>query len=199
MADSLKLPMVIVSMIVAYGLIKRIIFPRFFSPFLYPIWNTMIFTSFSLVYILIDILLIEQVPLSSWNNLWIIGAVFAGLAVIIWLITLLDQRKLIKRTPFVSDSPTLMSTKARFRYLSLDQVSQIGRFVLQENSLWFIPTYGSNIEIRLSEIENLSIEKQFVYLLPVIKIRNKEGEAFAFTTGFPFHWKKMISRLMTSQ
>lgn len=199
MAESLHLPIVVVTMIIAYGLMKRIIFPTFLSPFLYPIWNTLIFTSFALVYFLTDELLVEQLPLSSWNNLWIVGVVFGGLAVMIWIFTLLDQKRLKKWTPLESEKPILISTKARSQYLSSNQPAQSGRFILQQDTLWFIPIIGSNIKMELSDIENLCIEKQYVYLLPIINITNKEGETFAFTTGFPFHWKKMISRLMTSQ
>ncbi len=196
--EALNLPIILLGLLLGYSLFKRLTFPKVFSKYLYPIWNTLFFTYFFILYAFTDFILTDPISISSWENLWILALIISAFAILIWSFSLLDDRRFKKKTVFASNSPVILSSKAKLRYLA-DQHPDPGRLILQEDSLWFVRKYGEPIKMEFKEISKFSIEYRFIFFMPVLVINKKDTEPLSFTTAFPLHWKKVISKSLAGQ
>ena len=173
--EALNLPIIILGLLLGYTLFKRLTFPEVFSKYLYPIWNTLFFTYFFILYAFTDFILTD--PISSWDNLWILVLIIIVFAILIWSFSLLDERRLRRKTAFESKSPIILSSKAKLRYLA-DQHPDPGRLILQENSLWFVRKYGEPIKMEFEKILELNIEYRFIFFMPVLVINKRRQNLF---------------------
>ena len=193
--EALELPIIILGLIMGSSLLKRLTFPKKLSKYLHPIWNTLFISYLLLLFAFTNWVAGDPLIKFAWANLGIFAVVLVGLAILIWIFTLLDEKQFRKKTAFTNTNPIILSSKARFHYLAADQHPDPGRLILQEDALWFVRKYGEPIKMEFEEILSINIEYRYIFFMPVLLVKIKEGVVLSITTTFPFHWKKVISSL----